>query len=259
MSHGDILYDDRHIAFLELLWGDGYLSPGGPQEIERLLEGIDLAGKTVLDIGCGAGGITVALARDFDAGRVIGIDVEEPVCNAARRRADEAGQSARVDIRLVEPGPFPFAGERFDVVFSKDAIVHIADKEFLSAEAFRVLRPGGWFVASDWLILHDGPPSPEMAHYLALEDLDFGMASPARYEQALKAAGFSDVSLTNRNPWYRQAARSEVARLEGPERPQFEALLSAAEIADQIKTWQAMITVLDTGEHCPHHFRCRKP
>ena len=41
--------------------------------------------------------------------------------------------------------------------------------------------PGGWFVASDWLISHDGEPSPEMADYIAKKNLDFGMASPARY------------------------------------------------------------------------------
>ena len=109
--------------------------------------------------------------------------------------------------------PLPDAG--VDIVFSKDSIVHIPDKEALAADAFRVLKSGGWFVASDWLISHDGEPSPEMAHYLAKEDLDFGMASPARYRRALEEAGFVDVSLSNRNPWYRTVAREELARLEG--------------------------------------------
>lgn len=47
----------------------------------------DLTGKTVLDIGCGSGGITAALARDFGATKVISIDVEEPVCRHARHTA----------------------------------------------------------------------------------------------------------------------------------------------------------------------------
>ena len=58
-----------------------------------------------------------------------------------------------------------------------------------------MLRPGGWFAASDWLIGHDGPPSPEMAHYVACEALDFGMASPGSTGRALAAAGFVDVDL----------------------------------------------------------------
>jgi len=259
MSSGDVLYDDHSIAFLEQLWGDGYLSPGGPEEVARVLEGVDLAGKTVLDIGCGAGGITAALARDYGATRVIGIDVESPVCEAARAQADKSGVAGQVEIRLVAPGPFPFADESFDIVFSKDSIIHIPDKAFLAGEAFRVLKPGGWFVASDWLISHDGAPSPEMADYIAKEALDFGMASPQRYRQALDAAGFVEVSLRNRNAWYREVARKELALLEGAGRARFEALVGAEEIARQIATWRAMTVVLDSGEHCPHHFRARKP
>ena len=103
-----------------------------------------------------------------------------------------------------------------------------------------MLQPGGWFVASDWLISHDGELPPEMVDYIAKEDLDFGMASPTRYRRAPEAAGFVDMSLTNRSPWYRTVAREELARLEGAGRGAF-------------------LTVLDSGEHCPHHFRGRKP
>ena len=133
----------------------------------------------------------------------------------ARAKVERAGLADRIEIRRVEPGPMPLPDASVDIVFSKDSIVHIPDKEALAADAFRVLKPGGWFVVSDWLISHDGEPSPEMADYIAEEDLDFGMASPARYRRALEAAGFVDVSLTNRNPWYRTVARQELARLEG--------------------------------------------
>ena len=78
MSDHDVLYDEPHIEFLEAMWGQGYLSPGGPEEVARVLEGIDLRGVTVLDIGCGSGGIAVDLVRNHGAGRVIGIDVERP-------------------------------------------------------------------------------------------------------------------------------------------------------------------------------------
>jgi len=259
MSHEAELYDGDHVAFLERLWGEGYLSPGGAEEIARVLDGLDLSGMTVVDIGCGAGGITAALARDFGAARVIGLDVEETVCATARARAATAGVAERVEIRRVEPGPIPLPDASADLVFSKDLIVHIEDKHALAADVFRVLRPGGWFAASDWLIGHDGEPSPEMAAYIAAEDLDFRMASPARYRDALESAGFADIRLVNRNPWYREQAKAELARLEGPERPEFEALLPGGDLEGQLATWRAMIHVLGTGEHCPHHLRGRRP
>lgn len=134
--HDGELYDERHIAFLERLWGEGCLSPGGADEVARVLEGLDLSGVKAVDIGCGSGGITVALARDFGAGRVIGLDVEEPVCAAARRRAEAAGLADRIEIRQVRPGPMPLPDRSADLVFSKDSIVHIADKDALHARSF---------------------------------------------------------------------------------------------------------------------------
>lgn len=253
------LYDDEHIDFLEDLWGVGFLSPGGPDEVARVLEGVDLAGKRVLDIGCGSGAIAILLARDHGAAQVVGIDVETPVCAAARARVEEAGLSDRITIEKVAPGPLPFDDASFDVVFSKDSILHIPDKFALAADVFRILKPGGRFAASDWLISHDDAPSPEMAHYLKMEALDFAMASPRRYREAIEAAGFADIELVNRNPWYAQVSQAELTELSGPRRADWEARHRPEFIADQIETWRAMVPVLASGEHCPHHIRARKP
>lgn len=260
MSEDDAyLYDDHHIAFLEAVWGEGFLSPGGPKEVARMLDGLDLSGKTVVDIGSGAGGIAILLADAHGAGRVIGLDVEAPVVTHSRAKVASAGLSDRIEIRHVEPGPMPLDDASVDVVFSKDSIVHIPDKDALAADVFRVLKPGGLFVASDWLISHDGPPSPEMAAYIAAEALDFGMASPKRYRAALEGAGFVDVALTNRNDWYREEAPRELARLEGADRAKFAATLPGDGLDGMIDVWRRLVGVLRSGEHCPHHFRARKP
>jgi len=255
----DVHYDEDSIAFLEAIWGEGYLSPGGPAEVARLLEKVDLSGKSGLDIGCGAGGVTVALARDYGADSVIGIDVETPVCATARKRVEASGLTDKIEIRKVEPGPFPIDDGTLDFVFSKDSIIHIADKETLAKDVFRVLKPGGLFVASDWLISHDGKPSKEMQAYIDAEDLGFGMASPERYRRALEAAGFVAVELVNRNAWYREEAAVELEQLKVSKRAAFEAKLGEEQIARQIRTWEAMVPVLQSGEHCPHHIYAQKP
>lgn len=252
-------YPPRIIAMLEAVWGVGFLSPGGPEEVARVIGQADIRGAAVLDIGCGAGGIDIALVRDHGAGFVTGLDVEDAVLAHARGLIAAAGLAARIGLIKVAPGPLPFPPGGFDIVFSKDSIVHIPDKHALMAEAFRVLKPGGWFLASDWLIAHDAAPSPLMAAYIAEEGLDFGMASAARYVDAMVAAGFVDVATTSRNAWYRQAARAELERLQGA------AGQTAAQVVGQdfvdrnIAIWQRMIPVLDSGEHCPTHLRARKP
>lgn len=259
MTEAEPEYDDVHMQFLELLWGDGFLSPGGPAEVERVLAGIDLAGKTVLDLGCGSGGITLFLARHYVLANIIGFDVELPVIEQARRRARQPGLEDKVSFVQAPPGTLPFADGRFDLVFSKDAMVHITDKDAIFAEIFRVLKPGGIFAASDWLIGHDGEPSDDMKAYLAAEGLSFGMASPMRYAQAMERAGFDGIRTENRNGWYREEAAHELNRLKTELYDQAVAMTDKAFVDKNIRTWAAMQKVLDSGEHCPTHLRAIKP
>ncbi|KAA3447195.1 SAM-dependent methyltransferase [Mesorhizobium sp. SARCC-RB16n] len=252
-------YDDTAIRFLEALWGDGYLSPGGPEEVDRVVEGLWLEDKTVLDIGCGAGGIALHLVERHGAAHVTGFDVEHPVIMAARQRAAARALVERANFIQGPPGPLPFIDRSFDVVFSKDALLHVPDKDALFAEIFRVLKPGGVFAASNWMISHDGEPSPEMKAYVAAEGLSFAMASPARYAQAMRKAGFADVTVRDRNPWYREVARGELERLKGPLYPAVAAAVGATYVDKNIRTWEAMQKVLDSGEHRPTHLRGWKP
>ena len=258
-TQGGEHYHGRMIDTLQAVWGEGFLSPGGADEVARLVAEADLTGASILDIGCGAGGIDIALVRNHGAGYVTGIDVEDTVIGCARALIAREALSARIGLVKVSPGPLPFPPGTFDVVFSKDSIVHIADKHALMLEVFRVLKPGGRFIASDWLIGHDGAPSPAMADYIAAEGLDFGMASPGRYQEALRSAGFIDVSVTSRNAWYRSLARQELERLRGPVGAAAAHVVGQEFVDENIAIWSRMIPVLDSGEHCPTHLRARKP
>lgn len=256
---GEELYSDKMVRILQAVWGEGFLSPGGEAEVGRLVQGVDFAGRSVLDIGCGAGGIDVALVANHGAGFVTGIDVEDGVLGHARALVARRGLTNQIGLVKVVPGPLPFPPGTFDIVFSKDSIVHITDKHALMAEVFRVLRPGGWFVASDWLIGHDQTPSPEMAAYITSEGLDFGMASPARYADAMTSAGFADVSTQSRNAWYREVAAQELDRLRGPLGAEMARELGQDYVAHNVEIWERMVPVLQSGEHCPTHLRARKP
>ncbi|MEZ5773401.1 MAG: methyltransferase domain-containing protein [Hyphomicrobiaceae bacterium] len=252
-------YDEKLVTLLEVLWGPGYLSPGGDEETDRVLAGIDLAGRHVLDIGSGTGGCAFHIARRHGPARVIGIDVEAGVVAEAVRRAEEAGLADRVDFRAVAPGPLPFAESSLDVAFSKDSIVHIEDKHGIAAEIFRVLKPGGVFAASDWMAGADGPMSEAMLRYNELEGLGFRLASPDRYFAALRAAGFVEIAYTDRTAWYRDLTHKELAALRGPLHGELVRRVGQDFLDHEIEVWEALAKVLDTGELGPGHFRARKP
>ena len=212
----------------------------------------------MLDIGCGIGGVDLLLVEHFGAARVVGVDVEPENLELAARRAAEKGLSARVSYRRVEPGPLPFARENFDVVFSKDAIIHIPDKEALFADIHRLLRRGGRFIASDWLRGNDDPPSPAMERYIAAEGLSFAMASPRRYRRALARVGLGAIEIRDRNAWYAARAREELAAITGPLRSRLVELVGEAEAGREVGVWECMLPVLDSGELRPTHLYAEK-
>ena len=131
--------------------------------------------------------------KDYGAKEVIGVDVEEDVVNSAIKRVVKNRLKDNIEILLIGKSNLPFEDNCFDMVFSKDSFVHIPDKEKIFSQVFKVLKPGGFFVFSDWLISHDQKPSKEMEYYLKLEDLGFGMGSPLLYYNALKKSGFVSI------------------------------------------------------------------
>jgi SAM-dependent methyltransferase len=92
-----------------------------------------LAGRCVLDVGCGVGMYTAAFLRETP--HVFGVEVERERALEAQERA--AGVAQALGERL----PFPDAA--FDVVYSHEVLEHVADDRACAAEMVRVTRPGG--------------------------------------------------------------------------------------------------------------------
>ncbi len=252
-------YDENLMALLEGVWGEGFMSPGGVDEVDRYLDGIGLDGSTVLDIGCGLGGVDIHLVSKHGAARVTGIDIEPALIERCRMLADKYGIGDRTEFVCVEPGPLPFDDSSFGIVTSKDSIIHIADKHALARDVYRVLEPGGWFVASDWLAGYEGEPSEEMRQYLVAEGLDFGLASASTYVDALQSAGFTDVATVDRNEWYREHARVEREAMGGALYDGLASQVGREFLEHEIEVWDKMIVALDQGQLRPTHLRGRKP
>ena len=111
-------YGDKMLTMLQAIWGRGFLSPGGSDEIGRLVGDANLTGALVLGIGSGAGGASMTLIAQHGAGYVTCMDVEDTVITQARALIAAAGLTNRISFVKVAPGPLPFPLCSFDVVSS---------------------------------------------------------------------------------------------------------------------------------------------
>ena len=123
---------------------DIHYGPSSPNEDELKLLG-DLAGRDVLELGCG--GAQCAIAFALRGARVTGLDLSEEQLKFAETLAAEHG----VEITLMQHDVSdlsPIAADSQDIVFSAFALMFVEDRARAFREAFRVLRPGGTFVFS---------------------------------------------------------------------------------------------------------------
>lgn len=251
-------YGETFVAGLEWMWGEGYLSPGGEEEVARIVAGAPIAGARILDVGCGLGAVDVLLVERFGAAHVTGIDVETPLVEKAMARVEAAGLADRVSIRMVSPGPLPFEDGAFDVVFSKDSMIHIPDKRALYQDIHRVLVPGGWMAVSDWF--GNGlEPTPAMREWLDVVGLTFRLESIEASAALVEACGFADVEWRDRNAWYAEAVRDELATLTGDNYPRLVERLGPEAAAQRLESTSKKKVIVDGGELRPGHLRARKP
>ncbi len=104
------------------------------------------AGTTVLDVGCGIGGSSRILARDYGF-EVTGVTISPNQVKRAQQLTPE-GVTARFQVDDAMALSFPDAS--FDVVWSVEAGPHMPDKAVFARELLRVLKPGGVLVVADW-------------------------------------------------------------------------------------------------------------
>lgn len=141
----------RHEGFGEDIGQNSWLTS---DEQERFLERLDLSpGKTLLDVGCGAGGPALRIAA-ITGCSVVGIDVHEQAVTTANALAVQRGLAGRAEFRSADAsGPLPFPDRTFDTITCIDAINHFPDRSRVITEWARLLKAGGRLLFTDPITL----------------------------------------------------------------------------------------------------------
>jgi phosphoethanolamine N-methyltransferase len=184
-------YSRTSILRYEKIFGDHYISTGGAETTDNLCRRLGRSlrpGVRVLDVGSGIGGAAFHLARAFGA-RVTGIDLAEEMVAIAVERANELSLADEVRFILGDVLETPFA-DKFDIVWSRDALMHIPDKPRLFSRLYSLLDDGGRIVITDYA-RGKAPASPAFEEYIS--KTGYHVVEPERYGQRLRAAGFVDV------------------------------------------------------------------
>ena len=206
-------YDKTNIASMEMIYGEGYLSAGGDEDVARILDGLDVSGKQVLDAGCGLGGAAVTLARDHGAW-VTGLDIDSTVLARANELVEKANVGDRVVLKHFEPGPFPVEDNRFDLVYVTAVTCHVVDLVGFFKDIRRVLKQGGVVVGRDWFKISDNRRYRKWDSLLRDKGLNFHFVDMDTFRQALNESSFTKSRIMDRTDFIASLARDAVHRVD---------------------------------------------
>jgi SAM-dependent methyltransferase len=202
----------------------GFRERRNQESLALLLACLRLAGgESVLEIGCGTGAVTLPLAQAVgEHGRIVAVDISEPMLGAARQRVGESGMhnvtllSGDAQVMALEQAAFDVATSRMGVMFFADPVA-----------AFRniggALKPGGrlvfacwaplaenrhWLISYDIALRHLGPPAPSTDR----EPGPLAFGDPDYIRRVLAAAGFAEITIERAHPTIICGSAEEEAR-----------------------------------------------
>ena len=187
--------EERMRAFNDLLLARSAVAPG----------------ESVLEIGCGTAATTVPLAEAVgQRGRVVGVDLSEPMLAGARQRVAES-LLGNISLTQADAQVHRFEAGRFDLITSRFGVMFFADPVAAFSNLLPAARPGGrlcficwgpieenehWLIPYKVALRHLGPPAPTPPHApgpLAFSDRDY-------VRSILERAGLTDIVIDRENP-----------------------------------------------------------
>jgi len=148
-----------------------------PQE-SVLLERLSLTNSpAILDLGCGTGEISARLLGQFEGSRLLGVDLEEPHLDRARKRCADFGE--RAEFGVGDAVELDIENDRFDLSVCRHLLQAVPTPEKVVANLVRVTKPGGvvHVVAEDYSMMHFAPTTVDTDDFWHRGPISFARAT----------------------------------------------------------------------------------
>lgn len=209
-------YSNNGILRYEKIFGTDYVSVGGETTTAHFCEKwLNLkTGQKVLDIGCGIGGSAFYMASHYGVD-VHGIDLAKNMIGIAhdKVRSKSAGIGHRCQFNVNDATIMDYPENFYDVVYSRDTILHIEDKLSLFKLFYKTLKPGGTLFITDYCMGGGQDHSQHFKDYV--KQRGYVLKTVEGYGDVIEQAGFGDVSANDVTNYFIEVSEDELCKYQG--------------------------------------------
>ncbi|XP_041038019.1 phosphoethanolamine methyltransferase, partial [Carcharodon carcharias] len=203
-------YSRSSILRYEKIFGHGFVSSGGLHTTQEFVQMLNLVrGQSVLDVGCGIGGGDFYMAKNYGV-EVLGMDLSSNMVEIAMERA-VTENTPLVQFEIGDATKRVFGEKLFDVIYSRDTILHIADKEDLFKKFYTWLKPGGKLLITDYCC-GESPWSTHFEEYV--RQRGYILYTVQKYGKLLQDLGFVSVRAEDRTQQFVEILKVELQRMD---------------------------------------------
>ena len=160
-SGNPIGWDENRLESTQIIWGEGYCGPGGPEYVKSMSKLLCMnSNMSVAVIGADLGGPSRVLATKFGAW-ITGYEESKELAEKGMLHSVKAGLEGKAPIQVYDPKNADIFERTFDRAYSKEVLYTVEDKKSLLKNVFKNLKDGGFFLSmithwkalKFWLIL----------------------------------------------------------------------------------------------------------
>ena len=240
-------WQPERIAMAQAIWGQGFLTPGGPEYVEYMVKPLGLTNESVvLDIGAALGGPARLMAKEFNAW-ITGLESDAGLAEQGMAMTTQAGLAKKAPIEHFDRTQVPIDKAKYHCIFSKEALFRIENKEELLSRMKKGLKPRGQLLFSDFVVSASGASNDALTAWAEVHHPTPEFWTKEDYVSRLTTLGLDvrvDEDITDR-------LRAEILRgcakfVDGAAQAELTRLDKVA-LASELEYWARCVAAIDSG------------